>query len=134
MRFGTRLGSTSRFPGGGGGGACAPTVSESMFASPPAVVAEMRTVLVPAVSMADTVCACQMSQLPVGPNDGVEWATPLMVSAAGRVDVAPLAYRKASVWGPPVVALTLNSTAASTALALLTKPLPVNPGWVVSTT
>src|SRR5262249_21972049 len=110
------------------------SVSESKLPSPLAVVAVARTVFAPALSGALTVWIIQLVQLPVPGNCRVVTVLPLIVIVAGRLVVVPLAYRNTRLLVPAAVGLTVHSTAAPTALSLLTKPRPVKPAWLLSTT
>src|ERR1041384_1263497 len=107
-------------------------VTESMLASPPAVVPVTRMVLEPAVTGTETDAAAQVSQLAVTGKLSVPRAVPLTEMVAGRAAVVPLEYRKLRVLVPAVAAVTGISTYAPTALAVLAKPVPVKPTWLES--
>src|SRR5206468_9094191 len=76
----------------------------------------------------------QVLQLPVGGKSSAVDAPPSTVTVTGRSAVDPLAYRKLSTTVPAVVRLTPDhSTKAPVTLGVLTNPVPLNPGWLVST-
>src|SRR2546421_6877236 len=110
------------------------TVIESTLGSPLAVVAVRRTRSVPDASVTGTDAVAQVSQLAVGPNVGVATTVPLTLRLAGRLVVVPLAYRMPRVKLPDAAAVTANSMYAPISLLLLTKPVPVKPAWLDSTT
>jgi hypothetical protein len=71
--------------------------------------------------------------LVLGKESADATTAPLTVTVMGRSAVVPLEYRKVSVTVPAVVAGTLSSRYDPTALVRLTKPVPVNPAWLLST-
>src|SRR5215475_8462819 len=102
-----------------------------MLASPPAVVAVTRMVLVPAVRGTEMDAVAQVSQLAVIGKFSVPREVPLTEMVAGRATVVPSEYRKLRVL-VPAAAVTGMSTNAPTALAVLAKPVPVKPRWLES--
>src|SRR3990170_4597503 len=105
-----------------------------MLARPRDVVAARRTTLMPADREALSVWVRQVDKPPVAGNCRVARTLPLTDTVAERFVRVPLAYRMTSVRAPAAGALTANSMAAPTALALLTYPVPVKPGYSLSTT
>src|SRR5947208_1401333 len=89
--------------------------------------------LLPALRVTVVVAVAQVSHEPVGAKASVPAAAPLTVRVMGRFAVVPLAYRKVSVAGPALAALTVHCTYEPTSLAVLTKPVPVKPGQLDST-
>jgi hypothetical protein len=96
-----------------------------VFASPAAVVAASRIVLLPAFSCTVTDLVAQAFHAPVLSNGTPACATvPFTLTSAGRPIALPLAYRMSTVALPALGALTVNCAAAPTALLVSQNPPP----------
>src|SRR6266545_2868059 len=105
----------------------------SRFGAPPADVATVLIVLLPATSGALKVAVVQSSQVPVELNDVAEaTVVPLTMMSIGRSAVVPLEYRMVTGTVPASSAGTVHCSKAPTALVVLQKPVPVKPAWSAS--
>src|SRR6266540_3107248 len=109
------------------------TSRKSRFGAPPAVVAVALIVLPVALSGTMIDAVDQVSQLPVGGKFSDTGAAPLTTMSIGLAAVLPLANRKLTVRVPAVAVTPVHSTKQPTTFGVLTKPVPLNPAWSLST-
>jgi hypothetical protein len=100
---------------------------------PAVVLALILSALLPAWRDTVTVTVCQLVQAPVTGMLSVIDPPPLTVTLTGLAAVDPLANRIVSVTWPAEARLTDHCTNTPTALGVFTKPVPLNPAWLLST-